>query len=180
MGKGLVLVFCVFVGLVSCNRNKELHVVEFENRFSIEAPIQMKKSKTLNSQAKIQIADVSQELYSIVLDESKQDVISMLANLGEENNEDSFKTYADLTFNSLLESTDVSTNQKLTKVVINGKTAYVSNFDAKVSGIDVFYSFASIEGANTYYQVLVWTLKDKKEKHFAEMTAIVNSFVEIK
>lgn len=179
MGRGLVLMLCVFVGLVSCNRNKEIHVVEFENRFSIEAPIQMKKSKTLNSQAKIQIADVSQELYSIVLDESKQEVISMLASLGE-NNEDSFKTYADLTFNSLLESTDVLTEQKLTKVSINGKRAYVSNFDAKVSGIDVFYSFASIEGVDTYYQVLVWTLKDKKEKHLAEMTAIVNSFVEIK
>jgi len=46
--------------------------------------------------------------------------------------------------------------------------------------LDVYYKFAAIEGKNDYYQVLTWTLKEKRDQHQQQMEVMINSFKEVK
>ena len=62
---------------------------------------------------------------------------------------------------------------------INGLNAKTFSVTGKVDGIDAFYKIAYIEGKDTYYQVLIWSLLKKQEKYTPEMEKIIASFKEI-
>ena len=57
--------------------------------------------------------------------------------------------------------------------------ARIATIEGSVDGIDVFYTLAAVEGKNNFYQLLTWTLGDKKEDYKDKMQGIVRSIQEI-
>ena len=65
------------------------------------------------------------------------------------------------------------------KTVINSMNARIATIEGNVEGIDVFYTFAAVEGKNNFYQIYTWTTASKKENYKNKMQGIVRSIQEI-
>ncbi|MDR2224041.1 MAG: hypothetical protein LBE34_15075 [Flavobacteriaceae bacterium] len=173
----LGLVFTLIMG--ACNKKDQTQEIHVDEQCVIDIPSTLVKTTELHPEAVVQFKDANQELYVIVIKEPINEVNQFFEenqnSLGDQFTKD-FKGYADLTYLALLQKAKVDTPILLEAKNINGANAYVVNFDASVSGLDVFYNFAAIKGKTDYYQILVWTLNTKKEKHKVEMDKIINSF----
>ena len=62
---------------------------------------------------------------------------------------------------------------------INGLEARTINFTGMMEGVHIYWKFAFIEGRNNYYQIMTWTLPDRKKTYDETMDAMINSFKEI-
>jgi hypothetical protein len=58
--------------MMSCKNKYETEKVSVENRFSVELPYYLKKTKGLNEDAILQYSNAVQELYVVVLEEKKR------------------------------------------------------------------------------------------------------------
>lgn len=171
----------LLVVLVGCNEKKREIEITYANKYSVEVPEAMKKTKALNSQATLQLQNTADELYLIAIDENKEAINQMFeaSELAKEGVEP-FDLFSEATLD-LLESTLDSIEPKelkLQKVTVNSLNGKMVDFTASIAGLEVYYQFATFEGKHDYYQVLTWTLKKHKEKNQEQMQKMIHSFKE--
>lgn len=173
----------LFILLVACSNKDAYTEMGYPGKFSIEAPSTMQKTKHLNSEASFQLQNTEEELYFIVLNENKEAIKMMFERTGAfVEGEDALALFAHGTLellSSTLESIEPS-ELVLEDVTSNGLNGKRVNFTATISGLDVYYSFAAFEGKEDYYQILTWTLKNRKEENKEKMERMINSFKEVK
>ncbi|WP_060874057.1 hypothetical protein [Myroides odoratus] len=172
-----VLLLTVLVGCT--NKTTYIEVVQ-DDKFSVEVPSTMQKTRALNGEATLQLQNVQEELYLIAIKENKGEIDELFkATTGEEEN--IFTQFSDTTLEYLtatLEEFEPS-ELKLQDQTINNLPARVVDFTARVGGLDVYYKFAAFDGKEDYYQVLTWTLKEYKDKNQEQMNKMVDSFKEV-
>jgi hypothetical protein len=66
------------------------------------------------------------------------------------------------------------------EITIAGNKAILSTMTGFVNNKEVFYKLGIIETPDYFYQIIVWTRQDKKEKLVGEMQKIIESFREEK
>ena len=69
--------------------------------------------------------------------------------------------------------------KKLKDSNINGLNAKIFENTRLVNNINAYYTLALVEGKDTYYQVIAWTLPDRKNKHKETLENMINSFEEL-
>jgi len=163
--------------LVSCKG--KVQTVNIDNRYSLNVPNDFKQVKDLNEEASLQYQNTLKELYLIVIDEPK----SAFTKAVKENNlqdtySNTLKGYSQLITDGMDSSIAVKKMPDFQEKIIAGLKARELSFDGLSSGNHVYWKLAFIEGNNTYYQIMVWTLADNHKKHEKEMQAIINSFKE--
>ncbi|MBL0303429.1 MAG: hypothetical protein IPQ23_17305 [Cytophagaceae bacterium] len=67
----------------------------------------------------------------------------------------------------------------LIDTVVNNMPAKHIRLSGKVEGLDAFYSVAFVEGKDTYYQVMAWTLANKEAQYTERMNKIIHSLKEL-
>lgn len=164
----------------SCEGDLKMKNVVIENRYAIDVLSNMTVSTELNEDASLQYQNIFNELYIIVIDESKESIDNAIKKNGLEDIYSlDLEGYAKLILDDYEDNEDVGQIQNLKDTTINGLEAKLYQFDAKIEKYDVFYKIAMIKGVSRYYQVLTWTLKENETNFKNKMTNMILSFKEI-
>ena len=173
--KNKLILLLACIGLYSCNLSSEFKTVSV-NDYSISVPEFLSEGEGLNDDASLQYQNLFKEFYVVVIDESKAAFGEAIAiNELEDLYDPNFEGYTELLIGSLEEAVTFK-NKKETDTKINGLQAKILAFEGTVEGIDIYYQVAYIDGISNYYQVMVWTLADKKESYEKMMDEMIQTF----
>ncbi len=170
----------LLVVLVGCNTKPTYTEIVHENTFSVEVPSTMKKTRGLNGDATLQLQNVQEELYLIVIKENKKEIDQLFHS--KDNGGEVFQQFSEATLAYLTSTLDQlePSELKLTESTIHTLPAKTVDFTARIGGLDVYYKFSAFQGKENYYQILTWTLKEYKDKNQEDMNKMSNSFKEVK
>ena len=121
---------------------------------------------TLNKEAELQVGNRKQQIYAIVITESKDDFTS-------------FGKYADLCYSKFVGTIDKPDVAGPTQLTINGKPAIQYKISGAVKGINVVYLYTLVEGNKYFDQLILWTSHSKFETNENTMQHVIESFQEI-
>ena len=175
--KKLLLLATLFF-IISCQENEKTQTIKIKNQYSLDLPESLSLATNLNNEASLQYQNVFDDLYVIVIDESKQEINSYM-----EDNTDfppNLNGYTQLLKSGLQTSVTNPIFSETEKKQINGLKSHLISLSGKVDDYEIYYEFAHVEGKNHYYQVFVWTSLEKKNKLSPKMKKIINSFKELK
>ena len=161
--------------LTACKHTVE--TVKVDGKYTLDLPSFLNKTDDLNKAASLQYKNEMREFYVLVMDEPKENFHEVL-NEGGLDYERDLNGYSEILAKDIAESSAIEITPKLQKTTINNLNARLLNFEGVVNGVNVYWKIAYIEGKNRYYQILTWTLPEKKEKNAEAMDAIINSFKE--
>jgi hypothetical protein len=186
------LILIIFTGqlLTSCSdldkdKQENLSIesdfmpIEINDEYKISVPKYMKKANGLNDEASLQYQNIYKETYVVIIDESKEELVSTFQELGEYNDSISVvKNYRDIQLQLLSENINISMKSDPKSAQINGLDAEFVEIDGQVEGVnfEIAYFLTFIEGKEKVYMVMVWTLKEKKEKYKITFEQIAKSF----
>lgn len=148
-------------------------------KYSVMIPGHMVATTGLNDEASLQYQNIYKELYILVIDEPKDEVINAFMEVGEYDTTKSPVTnYRTFLINALQESVSVKGEIELIKDTINGLSAEIVSFHATAPEVEpeVFYLSAFYEGKNNFYYLMTWTLTETEEKNRKEMKEMIYSF----
>lgn len=155
---------------ISCNSTTEYQNVKIKKKYSLDLPDYMGESLDLNSDASLQYQNTFRELYAIVLDEPKAD----FPNPKEINVEDFYS----IVRGNLEETLKNPTFSATRDTTINGLKAKLFSLSDNTEGVDIYYQFAYLESDKHFYQILIWTLENRKDQYIKDMDRIIASFKE--
>ena len=178
--KKITLVLLILLSLISCESSDKVETVAINNKYSVDIPTNLTVSTQLNDEASLQYMNAHEELYIVVLDESIADFKKAIDenNLGDQFKDD-LEGYSKMLLELFVDRTEATNVSEVNKTTINGLPALIYSFDANLSGHDVKYQIAYLEGQKDYYQVLTWTLGSKNEINKNKMKNMIMSFKEI-
>ncbi len=179
--KKIIPLLIAVLFLSSCDQfNNEPKVIPVNNQYTLTVPSYLSENKSLNEEASLQYANLFKELYVIVIDEVKTDFnIALTDNLLTDSYSPDIDGYAKLLLDNFALSIEDFSASSIDKTIINSMNARIATIEGSVEGIDVFYTLAAVEGKSNFYQVLTWTLGDKKDDYKDKMQGIVRSIQEI-
>ena len=171
--------FC-FTLLSSCNMQTTYETVVTGQKYSLELPSYLKVGTELHEEATLQYQNPLKEFYVIVIEDSKTKLDQLLEENGlQEMFSNDLQGYSDLIVAGLEENPEFKKSTTLTDKKVGTLDAKYFDFSLKLEGMDVYYHYTLVEGKDTHYQILQWTLLDRKELHKAEMDKIAASFKEL-
>jgi hypothetical protein len=147
--------------------------------YSVTIPGHMVATTDLNEEASLQYQNIYKELYILVIDEPKEEVIQAFKELGEYDTTKSAVTnYREFLMKSLQEALSIKGGIQLTTDTINGLSAEIVSFHATAPEVipEVYYQAVFFEGKNNFYYLTTWTLTEKEEKNKKEMEEMIYSF----
>lgn len=172
--KKIIALLC-FTALLSCESDK-LETVTIPGKYTVELPGFLSKATGLHDEAALQYQNVFKEFYIIILDEPKQQFNEMML-LSETS--PGLESYASILKDGLAEVIKDEKFDDIKDTQVNGMKSKTFSVAGEIEGIDAFYKIAYVEGKENYYQIVTWTLVDKKEKYAPQMDQIIGSFREL-
>lgn len=176
MRKHILLFLSTSIIILSCvNTAVVYREVMVDNQYTLTVPDYLHPCSGLHKKASLQLQNLDDDLYVIVIDEKKITLRDFDVNY-------SLKTY----FDNVIQQPFVKNikypviNKYPKEIKIAGNKALMSTIKGLVNNRLVFYKFAIIETPNYFYQIIIWTRDDKKEKLENEMQKIIESFREEK
>ena len=176
----LFLILCIIL-FGSCDHfSNEPKVIPVNNQYSLTLPSYLSENESLHENASLQYSNLFKELYVIVIDEVIAVFNSALIdNSLTESYSSDIDGYTKIILDNLALSIEDFSSPSMDKTVINSMNARIATIEGNVEGIDVFYTFAAVEGKNNFYQIYTWTTARKKENYKNKMQGIVRSIQEI-
>ena len=161
-----VLVFSLALLFVSCASEEGVQTVTIDNLYSLTMPAFLSEGEDLNEDASLHSYQMFKEFYVVVIDESKAELNSIMEESGlTEYTNINVDDYTELVGSSLYESMSDGDQSDFTEHTVNGMPARFSTLDGTIDGVDIYYEYGVYEGADTWYQVIVWTLSDRQDKY---------------
>ena len=146
---------------------KSSEIVEFiDGQFYVLKPASWSILDNLNDEADLQMGNLSQEAYCIVMSESKIDY----------DNSFTLEKYSELTSGFILEALANPTLSEAENMILNGQPAVKYELIGSINGIRVRYWHVSINTESHFHQVILWSLPSKFERNRADYEAVLNSF----
>lgn len=176
--KTKVLYLLLVVGLLTSCKD-EMQTINSNSGYTMEIPLSFTKVNDLNDEASVQYQNTIKEIYVIVIDEPKTELLKALQkNSLETAYSNDLNGYSALIVDGMDSSIAVEKLPEFTDETINGLKARLLSFEGLSSGNRVYWKLAFIEGESNYHQIMVWTKAEKQKKYEKEMSAIINSFKE--
>jgi hypothetical protein len=139
-----------------------------DGTYQLTVPGNWTKQTDLNSAATLQAANTREEVYVIVIKESKAD-FPKSSNAG---------TVTELARDSMRTTLTGAQVSEPTSVTINGYPAKQFDVSGTVSGVQAKYLYAVVETSGYFYQVMTWTLTPRFNDNKAKLQEVINSFKE--
>jgi len=171
MKKILIFAFTLFC-VISYAQKTTFKEVKGNGNFIVQVPDYMSNDTSLNKDAAISYSNPKEEMYLIVITDSKK----ALKDAGINYTVDSYFAFASKNIESMVTSSNV-TEPKKSK--INGNAALVSIITGKFGELGVYYKLGIVESKEHFYQVLTWTLDSYKTKFDKDMDKMINSLKEL-
>ncbi len=144
-------------------------LVSTDRQSQITLPKGWKEYRELNDAAEIQVANLAQSMYIIVLSESKEDFDKM-----------TLVQHSTLTRKTLVKSITSSQVKGPERLTIGGNPGVQFEISGQFDNTKVVYLHTTVETPTHFHQILAWTLKSGFEKHRPEMQQVINSFREVR
>jgi len=127
----------------------------------------------LHKEASLQYQNVEKDVYAILINEKK---ITMQEYNLDYDIDLYFKSIASQPFLETIKDGKVSIPGRQE---IDGHKALIAEITGKIEGTEVFYKLAVIESQYEFYQILIWTRAENKEKFEKDMIHMIESFKEL-
>jgi hypothetical protein len=121
----------------------------------------------LNDAANLQIADVANENYLIVISEPKADFDNI-----------SIEKHSEITRGFILNSIEGDQVSAPVNLTINGHPALQYEITGTIDNINVVYYHTTVETGSNFHQILAWTLPSKLDANKPVLESVINSFQE--
>jgi len=116
----------------------------------------------------------------IVIDESIDELQKSLEdNFLTERYTNDIKGYSNLLLDGIEQSIAVKQKSETLDTIVNSMPARLLTINAETEGIEIFYSFAFIQGKERYYQIMAWTSSNREYKYKDRMNEIMYTLKEI-
>jgi hypothetical protein len=164
----------------SCQSGDNQQTVTIENKYSIVIPSYMTEASGLNDDASLQYKNSRKVLFLIVIDDSLAEMNKVLDddNLNETYTSD-INGYSELIMNGVEQKISVAHKSKIIDTTINNIPARLLTVSGRYDGIDLYYSFAFIQGKERYYLIMVWTTSNKEYEYKDKINRVMYSFKEL-
>lgn len=169
------ILFCVALSLIlaSCQHETIFTEVKVNDRYSVTIPEYLQPCTDLHKDASLQYQNVEKDIYTIVIDEKK---ITMQGYDLDYDLDLYFKSIASQPFLETIKDGKVSIPGRQQ---IDGNKALIAEITGKIEQTDVYYKLGVVETPYQFYQLLVWTRAENKEKYEKDMIRIIESFKEL-
>ena len=148
--------------------------------YKISLPTYFEDLDGLNDDASLQMGKELNEFYIIVIDEAADEFYKVFDDyMLEDLYTRDLSGFTDMVLESMEMDAGVFDIGEYKKLKINGLDAIQTEFYNVFNGLDIYYHFTAIESGNNFYQIMMWTLKDNKDKYENTMKDIAGSFAEI-
>lgn len=168
----LGLIVCVGVGVaVSGWQGQDAEptvITSTDGQSQLTVPASWSVQEDLHDDAELEVANLLQEQYVIVLTENKSDFVDT-----------DLDSYSDLVAESVVEAAGAEDIGDATELTINGNAAQQYEVHGTVDNLKVVYWLTTVEGEQNFYQVLAWTLESKAEANEPVFQEVVQSFKEV-
>lgn len=134
----------------------------------ISLPAGWSTQTNLHADANIQVANIHDGLYLIVLTESKSDFENM-----------SLEGHSELTRQRFLNNLQNGQIGEPNNFKINDQPALQYQISGTVDNVNIVYLHTTVEGKEHFHQIVAWTLSSKFEKNKAALESVINSFKEL-
>ncbi len=171
--KKAIYIFILSVFIASCTTKTQFHEVTINNQYTISIPDYLQPCADIHPDASLQYQNIEMDIYAIVIDEKKETMENYDLDYDIETY---YKTIALQPFSEKIQNGKISPPGTQT---INGHKALTADISGKIDNNDVFYRLALIETTNAFYQLLIWTRADNKEKYMNDFNQTIESFKEI-
>ena len=146
---------------------KSAEKVEFlDGQFYTLKPASWSILDDLNDEADLQMGNLSQEAYCIIISESKIDYESDFT----------LEEYSELASSFILEAIANPSLSEAENMILNGQSAIKYDLAGSIDGIRVRYWHVSIDTESHFHQVILWSLPSKFDRNKADYEAVLNSF----
>ena len=194
MKKSLVLILFLCISIISCKKiidsaasigkddikKEDLKSISVNKDYIISIPDYMTEMKSLNEDASFQYANIYKDVYTIVIDEDKQEFIKAFRDIEIYNDSLSIvSNYSDYQVKSLQEAIN-SKEAKELEFKIKNLPSLQYELNGKVDGINASYLIGFIEGKDKMYMIMSWTEEDRYKKYKNTFNLIQSSFKLIK
>jgi len=173
MFKGLFSFISISFMLASCQHETIFTEVKVNDRYSISIPDYLQPCADLHKDASMQYQNAEKDIYAIVINEKK---ITMQEYNLDYDIDLYFKSIASQPFLETIKDGKVSIPGRQE---IDGHKALIAEITGKIEETEVYYKLAVIESRYEFYQLLIWTRAEHKEKYEKDMITIVESFKEL-
>ncbi|MFW6272979.1 MAG: hypothetical protein ACOC2U_04275 [bacterium] len=175
----ILLVFSTFF-LISCVSKDSEKTVTIASKYSLTIPSFLTKVNNLNEEASLEYQHALKEFYVIALDDSKEAYRKTLVNKNLTNRYDNdFSGYVELLMFGMEHSLNIYQKSELKDTLINELPAKTIQISGRMDGIDAYCYLAFINGEKNYYNIMTWTIADKKYKYASKMIKLIHSFKEL-
>ncbi|MGK7872348.1 MAG: hypothetical protein AB4426_03240 [Xenococcaceae cyanobacterium] len=168
-GRASLVILALMLG--GCNTIESSQVKTVLSRdglTQVVVPSGWKTQQDLHDDADIQVANTWDESYLIVLSDSKTDFEDI-----------TLEEHSQITSQILLENVknaQVSSEPK--ELEINGRPAVQYEIRGSVDRIKIIYLHTTVDGKESFHQLVAWTLPSKFQKNRPVLESVINSFKE--
>lgn len=147
------------------------YVYSSNNASRVNVPGRWLERSDLNTEANLQVADLRAEEYLIIISEPKSDFPGNWT----------FRNHADVTRQLLLDNLGVNASvSSPAQIEIDGRQAVQYEIRTEIQGLQVVYLHTTVDGDNTYHQLLAWTLADRYPRNQTVLRSAISSFEEVR
>lgn len=170
--------FVIFL-MAGCNPFQRTNWVKMEkDSYTIMLPDYMTPQTDLHEDANLQYANIEKEVYIVVLEEPAIDFETAFADtsLGYPP---TMQGYSDLIYEEFklnMDSSLVSISERQIQKEGNVER-HTFNSVATLDTFDAYYEFGIVRNDSTYYQIIAWTLADRKEQYKDDLAKMVKSLM---
>jgi len=173
----LKIVPIIFI-LTSCyqidnNKNQEI----ISDNFSIVVPSNLERTQRLNTLSKVQFENIEEDIYFIVLEESKRGFKDAIEHKMHKATPD-LNGYLEVVVNHFREISTKFALSDVGRTKIDQCNAYIFSMTSEEpsDNLVTFYRYAIIEDNENYYQIMSWTHLKNKKNLIGIIDEVIHSF----
>ena len=168
----VIILTILFSGLIACNKtsNKPVKNEFLNNSYSIKTPKSWSHMTDLNEEADLQMGNLRDEAYVVILSEHKADF-----------NDVTLQGHSDLTRSLIKEAlTNYQESEAQHSTTIGKYPVIRYQIEGNIEKINVVYWHATVETEEHFHQMLLWSLKSKFNDNKADFASVIRSFDKVK
>jgi hypothetical protein len=134
----------------------------------VNLPAGWAENKELHDSAELEAANEPEEMYLIIMQESKGDFGEM-----------TIEQHSKITREILLEALSKARATEPISGTLDGHPSLQCEIRGTAENINIVYMHTTVETATRYYQILAWTLSSRFEKNRSKLQEIIDTFHEL-
>lgn len=177
MKKPAYILFLILF-FTNCKTDKtDFVLINKPEEFSLEVPSWFNDIDDLHPEAVMEKGKLEKGLYMIIIKEDKDDFRRIINNNREfQELRVNLTSYSDFISEIMEKNSSVKSIKTTDKKDINGNNAIIKEFNKDFENHNMYYKIALINSKEHFYQIMFWTIVDKKDNYIDMINKSINSF----